>query len=157
MTGLRSRPLWQRNVVGTLVAAGALAIFVSAIVWPLWTNYRRTVRPAHVVAAQQSFTLDGQTWAVGDIRTSRRAPGSGAPLPEGTVMKMVTVDRSGSIPADFRCNGILTDGERRWRTIGPPCSEPGPVAWSFLIPEDADPTAIDITTPDGSILLRLQL
>jgi hypothetical protein len=157
MTGPRNMPLWQRNLVGTLVTVAALAIFGSAIAWPLWTKYRSTVQPAHVVAAHQSFTLDGQTWSVSDLTTSRRARGSGAPLPEGTVLTTVTVHRMGSIQAGFRCNGILTDGERRWRAVGPPCSEPGSMEWTFLIPDDAQPTAVDVMMLDGSILLRLRL
>lgn len=149
--------LWQRNLVGALVTVAALAIFGSAIAWPLWTKYRSTVQPAHVVQAHRSFALDGQTWSVSDLTTSRRARGSGVPLPEGTVLKTVTVNRAGSIQPEFRCNGILTDGQRRWRAIGPPCSEQGPIEWTFLVPDDAEPTAVDIMMLDGSILLRLRL
>jgi hypothetical protein len=157
VTGSRTLPLWQRNLIGAAVAAGALAVSVTATVWPPWTAYRSTVEPAHTVAAHQSYTLDGQTWSVGDIRRSLGASGSGAPLPEGTIQMTVTIERTGSIPADTNCNGVLTDGERTWRTIGPPCSVPGPLDWSFLVPVDARPTAVDITKLDGSILLRLQL
>jgi hypothetical protein len=151
----RPRPLWQRNLFGALVAATALAITVATTMWPDWRAYRSTVEPAHTVAAQQSYTLDGQTWAVGDVRRSLADPGSGAPLPKGTVVMTIAIERSGSGPPD--CTGVLTDGERRWRPAGPLCGSSGPVDWSFLIPVDARPTALDITMPDGSILLRLQL
>jgi hypothetical protein len=31
------------------------------------------------------------------------------------------------------------------------------MAWNFVIPGDAVPTALDITMADGTILIRLQL
>jgi hypothetical protein len=119
-------------------------------------DLRNTVDPEYVVAPRESLTVDGQTWAVADVRHLPRysTPGT-PPLPEGTVLTVVTMDRSGSAAPDYG-TGVLTDGQRRWRgdAFG---AQPGQLQWSFLIPDDAVPTAVDVTRLDGSILIRLQL
>jgi hypothetical protein len=152
----RRLPLWQRNLIGMAVAMAALAVIVVFDLWPEWTAYRATIEPAHVVSPRQSLTVDGQTWAVADVRHLRRESRRGAPpLPEGTVLTVVTVDRSGSAAAGY-ATGVLTDGQRRWRgdAFG---GRPDQLQWSFVIPENAVPTAVDVTRLDGSILIRLQL
>jgi hypothetical protein len=149
--------LWQRNLIGAAVAAVALGVIIPFDLWPKWATYRATVEPAHVIEPRQSLAVDGLTWAVADVKHLRREPRPGAPaLPEGTVLMVVTVDRSGVVPPDTHVMGVLTDGERRWRgqSLGP---AQGQLAWNFVIPGDAVPTALDITMLDGSIPIRLQL
>lgn len=167
----RPLPLWQRNLIGAIVAAAALTGYALVDIWPPWELYRDTVRPEHVVAARQSQTIDGQTWSIGEVKHFGQSPASYAqPLPEGTVLTVVTVERSGVTPPGQSCDGVLTDGEHRWRgqtlsTYSIPmapgawftCTKPGPLQWAFLHPTDIVPTAVDVTAPDGVILLRLQL
>lgn len=151
----RRLPLWQRNLIGVVVTAAALTVLTAVELWPEWTSYRDTVDPGHVVEPRQSLTIDGHTWAVSDIRHLRPPARPGAPpLPEGTVVTEVTLE--GAKPPDTYFIGVLTDGERRWRgdTYG---AQPGELQWSFVVPADAVPTALDVTTLDGSILVRLQL
>jgi hypothetical protein len=148
--------LWQRNLVGSVVAAAALTVLIVVDLWPNWTTYRNTVDPEYVVAPRHSLTVDGQTWAVADVRHLPRYPTPGTPpMPEGTVLTVVTLDRSGAAALDYG-TGVLTDGQRRWRgdAFG---TQPGQLQWSFVIPDDAVPTAVDVTRLDGSILIRLQL
>jgi hypothetical protein len=158
MTGGTPRlALWHRNLIGAAVAAVALGVIIPFDLWPKWATYRATVEPAHVVEPRQSLVVDGQTWTVADVKHLRREPRPGAPaLPEGTVLMVVTVDRSGVESPDTYVMGVLTDGQRRWRgqSLGP---AQGQLAWNFVIPDDAVPTALDITMLDGSIPIRLQL
>jgi hypothetical protein len=158
MTGGTGRlALWQRNLIGAAVAAAALGVIIPFDLWPKWATYRATVEPAHVIEPRQSLVVDGQTWAVADVKHLRRESRPGAQaLPEGTVLMVVTVDRSGVESPDTYVMGVLTDGQRRWRgqSLGP---AQGQLAWNFVIPDDAVPTALDITMLDGSIPIRLQL
>jgi hypothetical protein len=68
------------------------------------------------------------------------------------------------------CNGVITDGERRWKSEGVGgfsapagdgvtslCSMPGLLQFTFLLPQDAVPTAMDVVAFDGSITVRLLL
>ncbi|QNJ91033.1 hypothetical protein HZU40_22765 [Mycolicibacterium fluoranthenivorans] len=150
--------LWQRNLIGT----GVAAVTLTAITWftllPAWRDYERTVRPAHVAAAHQPIEVDGLTWSVRNVSRSTTQLGSGAPVPEGTVRMNVAVQRSGS-PADgIPCTGYLVDGDRSWRAVaGAPCGAATAMEWSFLIPASAEPTAVDVRKSDGSILIRLRL
>ena len=149
--------LWQRNLIGAAVAAAALGVIIPFDLWPKWATYRATVEPAHVIEPRQSLAVDGQTWAVADVKHLRREPRPGAPeLPEGTVLMVVTVDRSGAESPDTYMMGVLTDGERRWRGDGL-LPKDGRLTWNFVIPDDAVPTALDITMFGGSILIRLEL
>jgi hypothetical protein len=150
--------LWQRNLIGTAVAAAALAVIGMTTVAPAWQNYERTVRPAHVAEPHRSIDVDGQAWSVRNVSRSTRAAGSGAALPEGTVVMNVVVERSGA-PADgFGCTGYLVQGDRSWRaSAGPPCGAAVTMPWSFLIPVSAEPDAVDVRKADGSILIRLRL
>lgn len=167
----RPLPLWQRNLIGAVVAAAALTAYSLVDLWPPWAHYRDTVRPEHVVAARQSQTIDGQTWSIGNVKHLGQSPAPYAqPFPGGTVLTVVTVQRSGVTPPGQGCVGILTDGELRWRGQTPvtysvprtpgtgfDCAQPGPLQWAFLHPADTVPTAVDITAPDGAILVRLEL
>jgi len=154
----RRLTLWQRNLIGAMVAAVALAVLVVVSLWPQWSTYRATFDPEHIVAPRQSLTVNGQTWTVGQVQHFGRDPAPGAPpLPEATVLTVVTVDRSGPVSPDTYCIGVLTDGQRRWRGTGDVCTRPDRLKWSFVIPADAVPTAVDVTLGDGSILIRLAL
>lgn len=166
----RSLPLWQRNAIGGVVVAAGVVVLAGTTWWSPWTAYRATLHPGHIVAAGQSAPVDGRTWSVGDIR--HLGPGDrpgAAPLPKGTVLTVITVDREGP-PSEGLCVAVLTDGERRWRgqtpidyAVSPApgtsfnCARPGPLQWAFLVPGDVVPTALDITTADGQILVRLDL
>jgi hypothetical protein len=151
----RRLPLWQRNLIGVVVTAAALAVLIAVDLWPPWTSYRDTVDPEHVVQPRQSVNLDGHRWAIADIRhLGPQAKPGAPPLPDGTVVTEVRLE--GAKPPDTYLTGVLTDGQRHWRgdTYG---AQPGELQWSFVVPADAVPTALDVTTLDGSILVRLQL
>ncbi|MGH3676332.1 MAG: hypothetical protein ACRDU5_11455 [Mycobacterium sp.] len=167
MTG---RPLvrWQRNVIGAVVVAAAVGVLVVTGLGPAWSAYRHTVVPETVVPAGQSGTAGGQNWKLGSIRHLNRSPVNYGPaLPTGTVLTVVTIDRSGPI-TDEMCVGVITDGDRRWNAEGvggfrPPqadglttmCNKPGRLQLTFLLPHDVVPTAIDVTTLDGQITVRM--
>lgn len=166
----RSLPLWQRNVIGGVVAAAGVSVLAGTTWWSPWTAYLATVDPRHVVAAGESAVIDGRRWSIGDIRhLGDGVPPGATPLPDGTVLTLVTVDRDGP-PVDGMCVAVLTDGEHRWRGQTPVdfavtpasgssfnCARPGPLQWAFNVPGDVVPTALDVTTADGQILIRLDL
>ncbi|MBB3754480.1 hypothetical protein FHT44_007006 [Mycolicibacterium sp. BK634] len=154
--------LWQRNIIGVVVAALVLAVLVVTELGPDWSRYRHTVVPAHVVGAGQTGWFDGQTWTVTGVR-HLKAP------PDGTVLHVVSINRTGAPDGDM-CTGVLTDGRRRWQAegvagFGPQlpdgvsdrCIGKGPVQFSFLLPHDAVPTAVDVVDLDGRIRVRLEL
>jgi hypothetical protein len=162
--------LWQRNTIGAAVSAVALAVIVATDLWPDWATYRESTHAGNVVAVGAVGAADGQTWEVKSIRHLNDVQGiGGRRLPEGTVLNVVTVERTGT-PTELGCGGVITDGRRRWSAEGgggygelPPagitsiCGTPGPVQFSFLLPGDVVPTAVDVTDAQGRILVRLQL
>ncbi len=166
--------LWVRNLIGAVVAAAALAVLVFTGLGGLaesWAGYRHTVVPGAVVPAGGSGDADGHTWKIDAIRHLNRSPSEfGPPLPPGTVLTVITVDRSGPAPADAICNGVITDGNRRWNSerigfFSAPagdgmtslCNQPGLLQFTFLLPQDVVPTAVDIVALDGRITVRLML
>ncbi len=170
----RLSALWVGNVIGAVAATAALAVLVFTGLGGLaksWTEYRRTVVPQVVVPVGSSGEADGRTWTIEAIRHLNRSPSKfGPPLPKGTVLTVITVDRSGPPPADTICNGVITDGERRWNServgffsapegdgVTSLCSQPGLLRFTFLLPQDVVPTAVDIVQFDGSITARLLL
>lgn len=162
--------LWQRNVIGVVVAAVVLTVLVMTELRPDWSRYRHTVDPAHVVAAGETGSFDGQTWTVTGVRHLNTATGPRAKaLPDGTVLQVVSIARTGAPDGDL-CTGMITDGRRRWQAegltgYGPPlpdgasnrCTGRGPVQFSFLLPHDTVPTAVDVVDLDGRIRVRLEL
>jgi hypothetical protein len=145
-------------------------VLVTIDLAPEWSAYRRTVEPETVVAKGHSGVADGQIWKVASVRHLDRSPVDYGPgLPEGAVLLVVHLDRSG--PAAQRvCEGVITDGRRRWKSEGiggfsprPPdgattlCSEPGQLQLTFLLPREAVPTAVDVTNLEGGIMVRLAL
>lgn len=166
-----SPALWQCNLIGASVVAAALTLLAPTELWPPWQIYQSTVRPEHVVPAGHTGSALGQSWSVGQIRHLAGSPAPSAPpLPAGTVLEVVTVQRSGTVADNPGCMSVLTDGQRRWRGeplssyaipaaagSGFDCTEPGPLQWVFLLPGDAVPTALDVTELGGEILIRLEL
>lgn len=167
----RVQKLWQRNVLAAVVAAAAATVFVVTDLLPEWTKYHHTVVPEHVIPAGATGTVDGRTWRIDGVRHLNKAPTPRPqPLPDGTVLQIVTIERSGAAVPGESCAGVITDGRRRWNAewnsgygMVPPegstdnCTKAGPVQFSFLLPGDAVPTAVDVTAPDGQISLRLEL
>ncbi|MET0699692.1 MAG: hypothetical protein ABWY93_08500 [Mycobacterium sp.] len=162
--------LWKRNLIGAVVVVVALVVYTGTELLPDWSTYRHTVTPAVIVPADQAGTVDGLTWRVTAVRHLAASPRAYAdPLPKGTVLEVVSIDRSGAQP-DGSCVGVITDGQRRWQAQGvggfavtPPdgatgnCTRPGPVQFTFVLPQDAVPTAVDVTDFSGRILVRLTL
>jgi hypothetical protein len=162
--------LWQRNVIGGVVAAASLAMYLTTEFLPDWSTYRHSVVPALVVQADHTGTSDGQAWRLASVRHLDRNSGVGAtPLPANTVLAVVSIERSGTQPAGL-CVGVITNGQQRWQAQGiagftetPPdgatgnCTQPGPVQFTFLLPRDVVPTAVDVTDFSGRILARLTL
>ena len=166
----RLSALWARNVIGAVVAVIAIGIIIATVLNDQWTTYRHTVVPETVVAKGQSGSAGGFTWKVDSIRHLNRSSAAyGPPLPSGTVLTVVTVDRTGP-PRDEICTGVITDGEREWNAEGVAgfqpkrvegvtslCSQPGLLQFTFLLPREAVPTAMDIRAFNGYITVRLLL
>jgi hypothetical protein len=166
--------LWVRNLIGTVVTAAALGVLVFTGLGGLadsWAAYRHTVVPGAVVPAGQTGNADGRTWKIDTLRHLNRSPSDFGPsLPAGTVLTVITVDRSGPPPADTICNGVITDGKRRWNSersgffsapegdgVTSLCNQPGLLQFTFLLPQDVVPTAVDIVAFDGRITVRMLL
>lgn len=167
----RRSALWVRNIIGAMVAAAAIGVIVATVLWGQWTTYRHTVVPEAVVPVGQTGTAGGYTWKVDSVKHLNRNPAGYRPdLPAGSVLTVITVDRSGA-PSEGICKGVITDGDRQWAAenvggLGPSAPEgvtiicgdkPGPVQFSFLLPQDVVPTAVDVTTFDGQITARMLL
>ena len=164
------RKLWQRNAVALLVVIAALAVWVTTSVGPAWSSYRALIIPAHVVPAGQSLSFDGHNWRLSGVKHFNQTAVPGArTLPDGTVLLVVSIDHSGG-KLEPVCTGVVTDGQRRWRDEGiggyagiPPdgvsnsCGTSGPLQFTFLLPRDAVPTAVDVVAYGGAITVRLEL
>jgi hypothetical protein len=167
----KSPAVWRRNLIGAGVAAAAAAVIVGTQLYPAWSDYRDTVVPQHVVPAGESLSVYGQTWRIGSTRQLSAMPKKSATqLPTHTKLYVVAIDRAGSALMRSCAKAVITDGSRRWHneSIGgfdllPPegvsdqCWGTGPMQLSFLLPDGAVPTAVDLTTSHGRILLRLAL
>ncbi|MGB3486323.1 MAG: hypothetical protein WBB07_29390 [Mycobacterium sp.] len=160
--------LWHRNLIGGAVSAVALAVIVVTMLLPDWSGYRDTMHTETVVPVGETGAAAGDSWRVGSVRHLNRSASARSPgLPEGTVITVVAIDRAGT--ADLvGCAGVITDGQHRWfaESIGgygplPPegatgnCARPGPLQFSFLLPGDVVPTAVDVTDLQGRLVVRL--
>ena len=164
------RDLRRRNVIGLLVVLAVLAAYYLTITAPDLEHYRARLRPPLVADAGGSAVAGDLTWRIAEVQRLDQLPGPLAqPLPAGTVAEVVTISRTGSGP-DVACNGVLTDGTRRWqaegvgtRSVLPPdgtttnCYAPGPVQFTFIVPRDARPSAVDVVVLDERIMVRLEL
>ena len=165
----RMAKLWQRNLLGVVAIAAVVAVYVVIDFGPQWSAYRHESTPRTVIGKGDSGTAEAQTWRLTSVRHTNRSPVRfGPPLPPGTVLTLIDVDRSGTPPQGY-CSAVLTDGERRWDAQGiggfspippdgvtPLCHQPGPVQFAFLLPGDVVPTALDIMR-DGQITVRMLL
>lgn len=163
--------LWVRNVIGATVAFVAVVVVIFTGLSESWATYRHTVVPGAVVPKGQSGEAGGYTWKIESTKYLNSSPNRfGPPLPSGTVVRIVTVERTGPPPENVVCNGVISDGERRWKSEGvagfsPPsrdgvtnvCSEPGLLQFSFVLPRDVVPTEMDVVQFDGAITVRLLL
>jgi hypothetical protein len=163
--------LWVRNVFAAVVALASVAVVVFTGLSESWATYRHTVVPGAVVPAGQSGEAGGYTWKIAGTKYLNRSPrGYGPPLPAETVLRVVTVERTGPPPEKVVCNGVITDGERRWKSEGiggftapegdgvtSLCSGVGLLQFTFLLPQDVVPTAMDVVQFDGEITVRLLL
>jgi hypothetical protein len=134
----RLSKMWVRNLIGAVVVAIAVGVIITTILGDQWDTYRDTVVPATIVAKGQSGSAGDQSWKIDSVK-------------------------------DEVCYGVITDGERRWKAdnigFSPPpvdgvtslCSQPGLLQFSFLLPQNVIPTAMDITAFDSSITVRLML
>ena len=169
MSGQRFVKLWQRNVLATPLLLAGLLIWTSLQAWPAWTGYLRTVVPAVAVGRGDTAIVDGASWRIEDIKRRRVEPKQGGlPVAEGAVFTTVVVDRSGEQELGESCTGVLTDGTREWLAdlvaevplaegATSICTDPGPLQFSFEIPGDVVPSALDIKSSDGRILVRMGL
>lgn len=164
--------LWVRNLIGAVVAVAALAVIVATTLGDQWATYRSTVEPEIVVPKGRSGAADGYTWTVESIKHLNRNPlRFGPALPEGSVLMVVTLDRSGPPRENPEtCTGVITDGKERWASerVGgvapmPPagvairCEKPGLQQFSFVLPQQTVPTALDVMTSQGRLLVRMLL
>ncbi|ORA60016.1 hypothetical protein [Mycobacteroides franklinii] len=169
-SGLWSQLWFKNTVAGLIVVAAFTGLAVVSFRGP-WRTYQDSVRPAHVVQAGQTETIDGQTWQLGQIRHFGKLPGAwNSAIPKGTQLAVVTIERSGTPQPDMYCQALLTDGVRSWKgdqieyTVPLPdgtsnsCRKPGPLQFTFLLPEDSHPTAVDIIEAYGTqILIRFEI
>ncbi|MEW5811996.1 MAG: hypothetical protein AB1925_21430 [Actinomycetota bacterium] len=165
----RLAKLWQRNVLGAIAVVCAIGVYVAIDFGPDWSAYRHSVEPRVVIAKGESGSAGGQTWKLTSVAHLNRSPTRfGPPLPPGTVLLVLDVDRSGQ-PGPGYCTAAITDGTTRWTAEGvggyipiPPagvtslCHQPGPIQFAFLLPGDVVPTALDVTH-DGQITVRMLL
>lgn len=168
--GLWSR-LWFKNAVSGVVVVVAFSGLALVSFRGPWRTYQDSVTPAHLVRAGQIETIDGQTWQLGRIKHLGKLPRAwNSKVPKGTELAVVTIERSGPSSPDMYCQALLTDGVRSWKgdqtvyTVPLPdgvsssCVKPGSLQFSFLIPEDAHPTAVDIIEAYGTrILIRFEI
>ena len=163
--------LFRRNLIGLLVTTAALATLYLTQYRTDWTAYRNTVVPEHTAATGGTVSADGLTWSVESTRYYRQVPGYsfGTTLPEGTGAIVVTLNRNGDVKGTI-CNATITDGARHWKAEGigfssaqlqpgttDNCSAPGPVQFTFVLPRDVRPTAVDVLDYSGQIMVRLYL
>lgn len=162
--------LWQRNLLASGVVIAALAVIAWTQSYAQWSAYFSTRTPAHVIAVGQSGTFDGHTWRIDSVQHLNVLPGRIAqPLPKGTVLQVITVEHAGPT-IDTGCNGVITDGRDRWNSenvggitpqtpdgVSAVCSGKPLTLFSFLLPQDVVPTALDILDGSGAIMVRLEL
>ncbi len=162
--------LWQRNLLACLVVIAALAVLAWTQDYSRWSAYLSSETPAQVVAAGDSGTVDGHTWRIEAVQHLNALPGrSVQKLPEGTVLQTITVEHSGP-ELSTGCKGVITDGHDRWdaegvggvipRTpddVSTVCSGAPSTLFSFVLPRDVVPTALDILDSNGGIMVRLEL
>lgn len=163
--------LLRRNLIGLLVTTGALAALYLTQYREDWSLYRNSVVPEHVADAGGTVDAGGLTWSVESVRYYDELPGYGFgdELPDGTGAVVVTINRKGHGP-DEPCDGVATDGRRRWQAEGiggrtarlapgvtDNCAGPGPVQFTFVVPRDVRPTAVDLLDHRGQITVRLGL
>lgn len=163
--------LWFKNLVAALVVVVAFTGLAVVSFRGPWRTYQDSIRPAHVVQAGQSATIYGQTWQLGQIRHLGKLPrGWNSAIPKGTQLAVVTIERSGTPQPDMYCQALLTDGVRNWKgdqieySIPLPddtsnsCVKPGSLQFTFLVPEDSHPTAVDVIEAYGTaILIRFEI
>jgi len=162
--------LWVRNLIGVAVAAAALVTTCVVYLHPDWASYRSTVEPQRVASPGASASVFGQTWRIGSVRRVATLPDRpyGPSIPQGATLAVVIIERSGP-PTTQPCDGVLTDGRRRWRdqsssSVVYPldsgatqfCNKPGPLQFDFLLPADVNPNAVDVIDSNNAIVLRLQ-
>ncbi|MEZ0050802.1 hypothetical protein ABIA30_001800 [Mycobacterium sp. MAA66] len=167
--------LWFRNVVATVVALGSLVLgtVISVFDRDDFTVYWRTRVPAHTIDYAASATIDGQVWTLGRVRQLGRSPNARRPAPRGTAITVVEVNRTGAPQHPVSCDAYLVEGDRRWKAEPayggdfwvPPadadgtqdCQARGPLQFSFLLPDDARPSSLDLVDYRGQIGVRLKL
>lgn len=162
--------LFRRNLIGLLALLAAFGILYVTKLGSAWSGYRHTIEPEHTAAVGSSVDAGGLSWQIERVRRLDVLPGPIArPLPGGTVASVVTIRRQGNGP-DVPCLGAITDGTQRWKAEGiglrsvlpPPqttvnCSAPGPVQFTFILPRDTTPTAVEVLRYDDRIMVRLRL
>ena len=115
---MKPAQLWQRNVLGAVVVVCALVVYVIIDFRADWSAYRNSVEPRVVIGKGESGSAGGQTWRLTSITHLNRSPTRfGPPLPAGTVLTVLDVDRSGT-PDQGYCTAVITDGTTRWTAEG---------------------------------------
>jgi len=166
--------LWFKNGVGAVIAVAALVAAIPVSVYDRddFRAYRASRIPAHTVGPGTSVGIDGQEWSLGSVRQYGRSPAARRAAPKGTAITVVQISRSGTASHPARCTAYLIEGDRRWRAEEayggdfwvPPaddatgeCTEPGSLQFSFLVPDDAHPSAVDLVDADRGITVRVRL
>lgn len=169
--GVLRDKLWFRNVIATVAVVVLFVIIATISFWGPWREYQASIRPEYLVPAGQSAAVHDQTWELGEIRRLGKRQGAlNTVLPKGTQLIMVTIKRSGPPPADMYCAARITDGTHMWKAefdnggVRIPdgstqsCGRPGDLLFVFLMPDDIEPQAVEITENiGGKILVRLDL
>jgi len=163
--------LWVRNVIGAVAALVAIAVVTFTGLRESWATYRHTVVPGAVVPKGQSGEADGYTWKIDATKYLNRSPRSYGPaLPAGTVLRVVPSSGPGrprrkwsaavSSPTgsvDGKSQGVGGFTAPEGDGVTSLCSGTGLLQFTFLLPQDAVPTAMDIVQFNGRITVRLLL
>lgn len=106
----RLSALWVRNLIGAGVVAVAVGVIIATILGDQWTAYRHTVVPETLVAKGQTGSAGDNTWKLNSVKHLNRTPlRFGPQLPAGTVLTVVTVDRTGPLKKE-----VCWGGHHRW-------------------------------------------
>ena len=167
--------LWFKNSAAAVVALLALASAIPLSVYDRedYQDYRASRIPARTIEPGTSATIDGQVWTLGSVRQFGRSPAAHRAAPKGTAITVVQITRTGGASHSVRCTAYLIDGDRRWQAedaygsdfwVPPPddrttgsCDKPGSLQFSFLVPDDARPSAVDLVDLDRRIEVRVKL
>lgn len=167
--------MWVRNTAAAMVVVAAVA--AAGVVDPIdrarYAGYLAARFPPQSTARGQTVTVDGRDWTLREVKKVSMALPNRTAAPKGSAITVVRVERTGTPDPSNLCRAFLVEDSRRWpaeTTFGSPywvkppddgttgnCNKPGPLQLSFLVPDDAHPTALELVDIGGTVMMRLAL